>query len=338
MVLCLAQESRPQCRCSLDTLSLLRIAPANNTCRSLFFGRNLGRKTPSRSHGRHLCWSKTYGTYNASQDIVFDLVGKRCDIELLTKRLWPIWFLETVEESKWYCICSILAFVSAVNPINTFLDIFSPPPALTSEKYETHPKLFSIGMSAPKPITGKRRRASDGEVIATSQTRRRAIEETTKREHSKRKSADDLDDPIGDFFSKKRRIWSFQPADIQWTHGRKKSFYRKRSPYLYQWLPRRPPWYTSRVYKSFDMAGRPRRRRVDCSKEQVQGMENWLSKYDPHFNAFCADELSTSLSSLSLADGGTPTSRFPPAPFVPAADSAYQPRVKEVDEGEEEEL
>ena len=70
-------------------------------------------------------------------------------------------------------------------------------------------------------------------------------------------------------------------------------------------------------------------------KEQIQGMENWLSGYDPHFNAFCVDELSASLSSLSLADAAIPTSKLP---FVPVADSAYQLRVEEVAEEEEEEL
>lgn len=73
-------------------------------------------------------------------------------------------------------------------------------------------------------------------------------------------------------------------------------------------------------------------------RERVQGMENWLSGYDPPFNAFCADELSASLSALSLGDAAIPTSKIGPAPFVPGADGACQLRVEVVHEEEEEEL
>ncbi|KAG7005486.1 hypothetical protein G7Y79_00019g046660 [Physcia stellaris] len=185
-------------------------------------------------------------------------------------------------------------------------------------------------MSPPQPTPRKRRRASDSDLPASSRTRRRAIEATTKREHSKRKTLDDHNAPIGNFSSKKRRTCSFQPADIQWTHGRKKPFHPKRSPYLYQWLPRRPPWYTSRVSKRPHFARGRFRRRRGGSKEQVQGMENWLAGYDPPFNAVCADGLSAALSELELDEGGGTASGVSPKPFVLAADG------REVVEGEEE--
>lgn len=90
------------------------------------------------------------------------------------------------------------------------------------------------------------------------------------------------------------------------------------------------------MYKRYVLGdgGRPWRRRVGYSEGQVQGLENWLSKYEIPFNAFCVDEVSASLLSLSLAGPTMPASEMSNGPVGMAVKSAYQPRMKEEEEEE----
>ena len=223
-------------------------------------------------------------------------------------------------------------------------------------------------------MTGKRRRGSEGDVVDIVGIRRQEIDATNKRERSKRKWVDDLDDRevvgIGrvrrqeinatvkreqskrkwvdldepstiDYSSKKSRLWSFHLADLsQWSQENRRAARSKASRarrYMYPWVPRRPPWYTLRVYKRYAPVGNPRLRRVRYSERQIQGLENFLSNYDPPFNVFCLDDLRDSLPCISPRDTANTSAEIRSAPSMPPPNLSNQPRGSEEEDDEEDE-
>ena len=193
------------------------------------------------------------------------------------------------------------------------------------------------------PMTGKRRRGSEGDVVGLGSIRRREINATIEREQSKRKWVDDLDDPSPmDYSSKKFRIWSFHLADVKCIQENRRAARSKASRacgYMYRLVPRHPPWYTLRIRKRYAPVGNPRRRRVRYSKRQTQGLENFLSGYNPSFNAFCLDDLKDALPCMSPPDTANTSAKACSAPSIPPANESSQRRgseEKDDDEDEEE--
>ncbi|CAF9914662.1 MAG: hypothetical protein HETSPECPRED_002043 [Heterodermia speciosa] len=240
-------------------------------------------------------WSRTH-IDSDPQITFFHLIHKRLDIRPVLKRFYPVFLVLSIGQTKSYAISLGLALFTAVHLINTILDLIRLLLTLTSSRYRAY---TATRTRSTLPMTGKRRRGSEGDVVGISRLRREEIDCTSKREQSKRKRVDDLDiPPLFDSSSKKSRLWSFHPADIQSSRVARKM--APRVPrYLYPWTPERPPWYTLRVHKRYK---KPKRRLVRHSRGQVQGMEDFLSRYDPPFNVFCLDDLRDSLPVLDRAD------------------------------------
>ena len=287
--------SREQCHCWLNTLPELLFPHLVE--RGLLKGNfeHMLQLVYSKHLSIRYRWSRTH--INSDPQITFfHLIHKRLDIRPVLKRFYPVFLVLSTGQPKPYVISIGLALFAAVTLINTILDLIRLLLTLTSSRYRAY---TATRTRSTTPMTGKRRRGSEGDVMGISRLRREEINSTTKREQSKRKWVDDLDiPPAFDSSSKKPRVWSFHPADIPSSRtARKKA---SRVPrYLYPWTPERPPWYTLRVYKRYK---KPKRRLGRYSSGQVQGMEDFLSRYDPPFNAFCLDDLRDSLPVLESAD------------------------------------
>ena len=266
------------------------------------------------------CWSRTQGIDIRFEVAFFHLITQRLDVGLVFKRFYPVLLLLSIGQTKSYVTYLGLTVLGAIKVVNTTLDLFCVLLTLTSESYRAYTAIRNIRNSSdplPIPMTGKRRRGSEGDV-GIGRLRREEIDETIRREQTKRKWVDDLDVPPIDCSIKKPRFWSFHLADIEWSRGKRRAARKKASScrrYMYRWVPRRPPWYTLRVYKRYAPVGNPRRTRPRYSKRQIQGLENFLSKYDPPLNTFCLDDLKDSLPSLSppgTADSSAKIHSAPP--------------------------
>lgn len=324
------------------------------------------------------CWSRTHDS--TLEIAFFHRINKRLDIGLVIKKFYPVLLVLSIGQTKSYVTYIGLTVLVAGTLVNTALDLLGLLLTLTSERYRAYLAIRNHNFPLPIPMTGKRRRGSEGDVVGIVGIRRQEIDATNKREQSKRKWVDDLDDRdvvgIGrirrqeidatinreqskrkwvdefdgpspmDYSSKKSRLWSFHLPDVlQWSKGNRRATRSKASRarrYMYRWVPRRPPWYTLRVYKRYALLGNPRRRRVRYSERQIQGLENFLSNYDPPFNVFCLDDLRASLPCISPPPDTADTSaKICSAPPMPPANQSNQPRgsgEKDDDEDEYEEL
>ena len=292
--------SREQCHCWLNTLPELLFP--NLVERGLLKGNF--EDMPQLVYCKHPSiryrWTRTH-IDSDPQTTFFHLIHKRLDIRLVLNRFYPVFLVLSIGQPKSYLISLGLALFTAVNLINTILDLIRLLLTPTSSRYRAY---TATRTRSTTPMTGKRRRGSEGDVMGISRLRREEINSTTKREQSKRKWVDDLDiPPAFDSSSKKPRVWSFHPADIPSSRAARKK--ASRVPrYLYPWTPERPPWFTLRVYKRYAPVGNKakRRRLVRYSRGQVQGIEDFLSRYDPPFNVFCLHDLRDSLPVLDSAD------------------------------------
>ena len=290
--------------------------------------------------GIRYCWSSTYGIDNRLEIALFHLINQRLDIGLVIKKFYPVLLALSLGQTKSYVTYLGLTILGAINLVNTALDLFCGLLVLKSESYRAYTAIYNRSIPLPIPMTGKRRRESEGDV-GISRLRREEIDENIRREQSKRKWVDDLDDPSPmACSSKKPRLWSFHLADIQLRRGNRRVAKKKASiaRYMYRWVPRRPPWYTLRVYKRYAPVGKPKRK-VRYSKRQIQGLENFLSNYNPPFNAFCLDDLKDSLPLLSPTGTAKSSAKVHSAPPMPPANESSQPvgwEEKESDDDEEE--
>ena len=286
------------------------------------------------------CWSRTHD--NTLEIAFFHLINKRLDVGLVIKKFYPVLLVLSIGQTKSYVTYLGLTILVAVILVNTALDTFCLLLALISEKYRAYLAILNLDNFLPMPMTGKRRRGSEGDVVGIGGIRRQEINATTEREQSKRKWVDDLDDPFPmDYSSKKFRIWSFHLADLQWIQEDRRAARSKASSahlYMYPWVPRCPPWYTLRIRKWYAPVGNPRRR-VCYSKRQIQGLENFLSDYNPPFNAFCLDDLKDALPCLSPLDTANTSVKIHSAlPMPPASQSNHPSGSEDRDDDEDDEV
>ena len=290
---------------------------------------------------------------NGLDTAFFHLINQRLDIGPLIQTFYPVLLAPRIQwQTKSYLTYLALTVLGAVSLFNTALDLFCLLLTLTSGSYRAYTAIHSRSRSScplPLPMTGgKRRRASEGDVVGTARLRRAEIDQTTRREQGKRKREvdDDPDDdhpspstPSSTSTKKKPRFWSFHPADVHAASKKKKTPSRPRR-FVYRWVPRRPPWYTLRVCKRYAPVGKkPKRRKVRYySERQVRGLEGFLAMYDPPFNAFCLDDLRDSLPVLSPLGTEDASKGTGSASTMPSASESMQPLELEEEEEEEEEL
>lgn len=264
-----------------------------------------------KSQRARLCWSRTYDVDDTSSSTLPNPIDKRPKTRLLSKRFLTVFLLLITGTNQavlyfpnpsMYRYCQYGQY-HPQSPLGLLL-------TLTSGNHRDCLKVRNLCITAQNipNVTGKRRRGSESDVIGSPQARRREIKQTTKREGRKRKWVDDLDGPSAELvlFRKKPRFNSFQLADLDWSAGTRRSSSSERKSlntqrYLYSSIPRRPPWYTSRVCKRYAGVGNRRKRSVRYLERQIQGMEDFLSKDDPPFNAFCVDGLREAVPTLSDA-------------------------------------
>ena len=268
-----------------------------------------------------LCWSGTYDINDLLTIALYDLLNTKPEPGHQCIIIVSVLILAAFAYKGGGGINRVLGLVGATDSVNSILNLLSLLLELISKSYRSYLTLRDLTSMAAK------RRRSESDIQSLPQTRRRIIEDTARREQSKRKWVDDLDSPAGDyFFYKKPRLLSICLADIEWTFGKRRARPAQSQRYMYQWIPKRPPWYTARVRKRYARFGNPRKRRVDYSERQVQGFEDFLSAYNPHLNALWIETLGESLSaSSSVTDA--------PAAAAPRpVGSPYQPRVEDEDE------